>query len=128
MDLKDKHIIAKYIDDHKADIIHKYKSEISIKDIAKYYGVARSTISIRLNKWGILVKRYVGPKLRAIERLSKIEAGREFSPEFLKRRKENTKINEEYFEKRRSKLKLTDEGDQKLVTEVTKNSSIGEVW
>lgn len=123
----DKFIIAKYIDDHKADIIQKYASDMSIADIAEYYGVALSTISIRLNRWGVKVKRFAGPKLRAIERPLKFKVKAKISPELLAKREENTRINDDYFKRRRFELGLTNEEEQKLVTEVTKEHPIGEV-
>jgi len=81
MKTKDKFIIAKYIDESKANIIQKYAEDMPISEIAELYGVAYSTIYLRLVKWGVKIKRYTGAIRRKNERPRRQR--RQFSPELL---------------------------------------------
>ena len=113
METKDKFIIAKYIDDSRANIIQKYAENMPISDIAKLYDVAKSTIYLRLVKWGVKIKRYTGARRRKNERPRRQK--RQFSPELLVRMAENSRINDEhisYVEFKRSTY------DQKLVDNI----------
>ncbi|GAH40062.1 unnamed protein product, partial [marine sediment metagenome] len=56
MNISKKFIIAEYIDENKDSIIKKYGGDMSILEIAELYGVAASTIYLRLVKWGIKIK------------------------------------------------------------------------
>ena len=89
---KDKFLIAKYIDDNKANIIAKYEQDMPISEIAELYGVSTSVIYLRLVKWGVRIKKYTGASRRKIERPRHYK--RKFSPEFLAYQAEITKLNE----------------------------------
>ena len=116
---KDKFLIAQYIDDNKENIIAKYESA-STEEVAELYGVAESTIYLRLVKWGVRIKKYTGVKPRKIERPRRYK--RKFSPEFLAHQAEITRLNE-------GKIKYIEfEGtteDQKLIRNILYRPIIG---
>ena len=94
MDISYKFIISKYIDENKKSIIQKYSEDMLISEIAKLYGVAESTIYLRLVKWGIKIKKYGAKRRRKNERPTRQK--RKFSPELQAKIKENTRINDKY--------------------------------
>lgn len=100
----DKSIIAKYIDENKDEIIRRYADNIPISEIAEIYGVATSTVYLRLVRWGIKIRRHIGPKRRKNEKPVKQETN--FSPELLAKMKENSRINDKYI-KNIASLKIT---------------------
>ena len=110
---KDKFIIAEYIDDNRADIIAKYASNMPIADIAELYNVAKSTIYLRLVRWGVKIKKYVGPRRRRNEK--PIRQKRKFSQELLLKMKENGRINNEHI--KHCEFKHTTE-DQELIANI----------
>ena len=119
--IKDKFLIAKYIDDNRANIIAKYKQNMPINEIAELYGVSHSVIYLRLVKWGVKIKRYTNARRRNIEKPRK-HYKRKFSPEYLAHQAEITKLNEgkiKYIKFEHS----TD--DQKLVRNILCRSVIG---
>ena len=118
---KDKFLIAKYIDDNKANIIAKYNQDMPISAIAELYGVSTSVIYLRLVKWGIRIKKYATARRRRIEKPRK-RYKRKFSPELLVKMKENSRINDEhisYVEFERSTY------DQKLVCNIIDRPILG---
>jgi transposase len=94
INVSNKSIIAKYIDENKDNIIQKYNGNMSISEIAELYGVAESTIYLRLVKWGIKIKKYRSERRRKNER--PIRQKRKFSPELQAKMKENTRINNKH--------------------------------
>ena len=93
MNISNKFIIAKYIDENKDSIIQKYGENMSIPEIADLYGVAESTIHLRLVKWGMRIKKYGAMRRREHERRP-IRQKRKFSPELQAKMRENTRIND----------------------------------
>ena len=87
-----KFIIEKYINKSRDNIIQKYSEGMPIYDIAELYGVANSTIYIKLAKWGIKIKKYKGARGRKIDKPRK-RYKRKFSPELQAIMKENSRIN-----------------------------------
>jgi len=87
---QDKLIIAKYLDDNRANIITKYEQGMSITAIAKLYNVAYSTIYFRLVKWGVKIRKHGGARRR---RGKPARPKRKFSPEFLAHQAEITRLN-----------------------------------
>ena len=117
---KDKFLIAKYIDDNKANIIAKYNQDMPISEIAELYGVSKSVIYLRLVKWSVKIKKCTGVKPRKIERPKRYK--RKFSKEYLAHQVEITKLNEgkiEYVE-----FEGTTE-DQKLISNILNRPIIG---
>ncbi|GAH67828.1 unnamed protein product [marine sediment metagenome] len=94
MNVNNKLIIAKYIDENKEGIIQKYKENMPISKIAESYGIKESTIYLRLIKWGAKIKRYGVVRRRRNER--PIRQKRKFSPELQAKMEKNTKINNKY--------------------------------
>jgi len=94
MSVSDKFIIAKYIDENKNSIIQKYNEDMLISEIAEFYGVAKSTIYLRMVKWGIKIKKYGAERRRKNEKPTKQK--RKFSPELQAKMAENTRINNKY--------------------------------
>ena len=116
---KNKFFIAQYIDDNKDNIIAKYESA-STREVAELYGVAESTIYLRLVKWGVRIKKYTGVKPRKIERPRRYK--RKFSKEYLAHRAEITKLNEGKI--KYIKFEGTTE-DQRLVSSIIQHPIIG---
>lgn len=118
---KDKFLIAKYVDDSQANIMAKYEQEMSITAIAKLYNVAYTTIYYRLIRWDIPIRKHGGPRIPKGKRLVK-HYKRQFSPEFLARRAEITRLNE-------GKIKyIKFEGvteDQKLISNIIQHPILG---
>ena len=94
MNISNKFIIAEYIDKNKNSIIRKYNENMPISEIAKLYGVEKSTIYLRLVKWGIKIKKYRSERRRRNEKPTRQK--RSFSPELQAKMKENTRINNKY--------------------------------
>ena len=94
MNIRNKFIIAEYIDENKDSIIQKYNENISISEIAELYGVAESTIYLRLVKWDVRIKRF--GVIRHRRNKKPIRQKRKFSPELQAKMKENTRINNKY--------------------------------
>ena len=92
---KNKFLIAKYIDDNRANIIANYKQDMPISEIAELYGVSHSVIYLRLVKWRIRIKKYAAARRRKIEKPRK-RYKRKFSPELLAKQKENSRVNDEH--------------------------------
>lgn len=90
---KDKFLIAKYVNENKANIIAKYEQDMPISEIAELYNVSTSVIYLRLVKWGIRIKKYTNARRRNIERPRK-HYKRKFSEEYLAHQAEITKPNE----------------------------------
>ena len=113
----DKSIIAKYIDKNKDNIIQKYNENMLISEIAELYGVAESTIYLRLVKWSIKIKKYRSYRRRRDEK--PIRQKRKFSPELQVKMKENTRINNKYIKF----FKTVETGNDKfLVQNILKKS------
>ena len=94
MNISNKFIIAKYIDENKDGIIQKYNENMPISEIAELYGIKESTIYLRLIRWGAKIKRYGVIRRRRNER--PIRQKRKFSPELQAKIEENTRINNKY--------------------------------
>lgn len=94
VNVSNKFIIAKYIDENKEGIIQKYKENMPISEIAELYEIKESTIYLRLIKWGEKIKRYGVIRRRKNER--SIRQKRKFSPELQTKMKENTRINNKH--------------------------------
>ena len=94
MNISNKFIIAKYIDENKDGIIQKYNENMPISEIAESYEIKESTIYLRLIKWGAKIKRHGVIRRRKNER--PIRQKRKFSPELQARIEENTRINDKY--------------------------------
>jgi len=119
MNISNKFIIAEYIDKNKNSIIRKYNENMPISEIAKLYGVEKSTIYLRLVKWGIKIKKYKAERRRRNEK--PVKQKRNFSPELLARIKENTRINNKYIKF----YKVVETvHDNYLVQEVLKRSEV----
>ena len=117
MNVNNKLIIAKYIDENKEGIIQKYKENMPISEIAESYGIKESTIYLRLIKWGAKIKRYGVVRRRRNER--PIRQKRKFSPELQAKMKENTRINNKYMKV----FNTVDTGNDKfLVRNILKKS------
>jgi len=117
MNVNNKLIIAKYIDENKEGIIQKYKENMPISEIAESYGIKESTIYLRLIKWGAKIKRYGVVRRRRNER--PIRQKRKFSPELQAKMKENTRINNKYMKV----FNTVDTGNEKfLVQNILKKS------
>ncbi|GAH52558.1 unnamed protein product [marine sediment metagenome] len=94
MNVSNKFVIAKYIDENKDSIIKKYGENMPISEIAESYRVTKSTIYLRLVKWGVKIKRFGLTRHRKSER--PIRQKRKFSPELQAKIEENTRINNKY--------------------------------
>ena len=94
MNISNKFIIAKYIDENKDGIIQKYNENMPISEIAELYEIKESTIYLRLIKWGAKIKRYGVIRRRKNEK--PIRQKRKFSPELQAKMEENTRINNKY--------------------------------
>ena len=92
---KNKFLIAKYIDDNRANIIAKYNQDMPISEIAELYDVSHSVIYLRLVKWGVRIKKYAVARRRKVEKPRK-RYKRKFSPELLAKQKENSRVNDEH--------------------------------
>ena len=118
---KNKFLIAKYIDDNRANIIAKYEQDMPISAIAELYNVSHSVIYLRLVKWGIRIKKYAAARRRRVEKPRK-RYKRKFSPELLVKQKENSRVNDEhikYVEFERSTY------DQRLVCNIIDHPILG---
>jgi len=94
---KNKFLRAAYIDENKNNIIEKYTNNAPINTIAELYGVANSTIYLRLTKWGVPIRQYKGIMRREEEKITgRKHYKRAFSKAFLVRQKENTRVNNEH--------------------------------
>ena len=113
MNISNKFIIAKYIEENKNSIIQKYGENIPISKIAELYGIAESTIYLRLVKWGIKIKKYRSERRRRNER--QIRQKRKFSPELQAKMKKNTRINNKYIKVFKTVETM---GDKFLVQEI----------
>ena len=122
---KDKFLIAKYINENKANIIANYEQPMPIAEIAEIYDVSKSVIYLRLVKWGIKIRKYAGPRKRRgteVFRPQRKHYKRKFSPEYLAHQAEITKLND-------GKIKYIEfEGtteDQKLISNILNRPIIG---
>ena len=95
MKTTNKFLIAAYIDSNKANIIARYEQDMLISEIAELYDVSKSIIYLRLVKWGVRIKKYIGARRRNIERPRKRHK-RLFSPALLAKQKVNSRINDEH--------------------------------
>lgn len=89
-----KAVIHRMLLDNKENIIQKYNENVRVYDIAKLYGVAESTIYIKLSQWGIRKKRSKRVCRRETGKPARVK--RKFSPELLAKMKENTRINNQH--------------------------------
>ena len=89
-----KFVIQAYINKNRANIMTKYNEDMPIREIAKLYNVATSTIYIRLIKWGIKVKRQRSARRSNINR-PRQHYKRKFSEEFLAHRAEIERLCED---------------------------------
>lgn len=119
MNISNKFIIAKYIDENKDSIIKKYGENMPISEIAELYGVTKSIIYLRLVKWGIKIKKFGTIKRRKNKKI--IRQKRKFSPELQAKMEENTRINNQYI-KVFGKGKII--GDKFLVRNILKKSKV----
>ena len=97
----DKTKIHKMLMDNREAIIQKDKQDIPIIKIAREYGVSFTTIYSLLRKWGKrrdFKRRYFKPpKDQKTEKEEKFIAfEKTLSPELLAKRKENTRINNQF--------------------------------
>ena len=97
----DKTKVHKMLMDNREAIIQKDKQEIQIIKIAREYGVSFTTIYSLLRKWGKkrdFKRRYFKPlKDQKTEKEKKLIAfEKTLSPELLAKRKENTRINNQF--------------------------------
>jgi len=97
----DKTKVHKMLMDNREAIIRKDKQDTPITKIAQEYGVAFTTIYSLLRKWGRkrdYKRRYFKPlkdqKTKREEKFIAFE--KTLSPELLAKRKENTRINNQY--------------------------------
>ena len=88
----DKNLTGARIKAEKEKIIKMYKDDIPILDIAKEYGVVSTSLWRHLKNWGVITIR----KPYKIKKKKINNFKREFSPELLAKRKENTRINNKY--------------------------------
>ncbi len=95
MNTTNKFLIAAYIDSNKANIIARYEQDMLISEIAQLYDVSKSIIYLRLVKWGVRIKKYIGARRRNIERPRK-RYKRLFSEALLTKQKVNSRINDEH--------------------------------
>ncbi|MBA7590394.1 hypothetical protein ES708_32512 [subsurface metagenome] len=119
MNISNKFIIAKYIEENKNSIIQKYNENMSIPEIAELYGVAESTIYLKLINWGIKIKKYRAERRRRNER--QIRQKRKFSPQLQARIGENTRINDEYIKVYRT---VETKDDRFLVRDILSKSEV----
>jgi len=103
---------------NKDKIIKMYQDNMRVTLIAKRYSMVESTIYMNLKKWGIPLKRGVWVK----QAKPRKHWEREFSPELLAKRKENTRINNKYIKY----YKVVETvHDKFLVQEIFKKSGVG---
>ena len=81
--------------ENKEKIIKLYQEGKSIREIAGIYGIAKSTVYIKLRLWNIRLKdnRYTR---NGSHRKKKEKYKREFSKELLEKMKRNSEINNRY--------------------------------
>ena len=81
--------------ENKEKIIKLYQEGKSIREIAGIYGIAKSTIYIKLRLWNIRLKdnKYTH---NGTHRKKEKEYKREFSKELLEKMKRNSEINNRY--------------------------------
>ena len=83
-----KNIIGEKIKRDKDKIIEMYESGKDIQSLANEYNIVVQTLLKKLKLWGVEIK-----KGDYVKRFKKENPKMELSPELLKRRKENTRIN-----------------------------------
>ena len=108
-------------------VVQMYNNGATIFDIATEYGVNNTTIHRLLHKNGVLTPRreYTTSRKKYTvgNRESKYKMKeRVFSPEFLAKQKENTRINDEHIQY--IKFENTTE-DQKLVVNILSRPIVG---
>ena len=81
--------------ENKEKIIKLYQEGKSIREIAGIYGVAKSTIYIKLRLWNIRLKDNKYTR-HGIHRKKEKEYKREFSKELLEKMKRNSEINNQH--------------------------------
>jgi len=97
----DKTKVHKMLMDNREEIIQKDKQDIPITKIAQEYGVSFTTIYSLLRKWSkkrnVKRKYFKLPKDQKTEKEEKLIAfEKTLSPELLAKRKENTRINNQF--------------------------------
>ena len=80
---------------NKEEIIKLYQEGKSIREIAGIYGVAKSTIYIKLRLWNIKLKDNKYTR-NGSHRKKKEKYKREFSKELLEKMKRNSEINNQH--------------------------------
>ena len=87
------HKIKNMLFENKEEIIKLYQEGKSIREIAGIYGVAKSTIYIKLRLWNIKLKdnKYTRNGSHRKEKYK-----REFSKELLEKMKRNSEINNQH--------------------------------
>jgi len=120
--IKNKYLIAAYIDENQANITAKCNEGMPVKDIAKLYGVTASVIYLRLIKWGVKITCKNRGTSRRKNEIPGKHYKRQFSQAFLAKQKENTKINNEQIEYIKSKYSTA---GQKLVDNLLSRPIIG---
>ena len=80
---------------NKEEIIKLYQEGKSIREIAGIYGVAKSTIYIKLRLWNIKLKDNKYTR-NGSHRKQKEKYKREFSKELLEKMKRNSEINNQH--------------------------------
>ena len=103
---------------NKDKIIKMYQDNMRVTLIAKKYNVVESTIYMNLKNWGIPLKRGVWVK----QAKPRKHWEREFSPELLAKRKENTRINNQYI---KSYKVVEIAHDKFLVQDLLKKPEVG---
>ena len=80
---------------NKEEIIKLYQEGKSIREIAGIYGIAKSTVYIKLRLWNVRLKdnRYTH---NSSYRKKKEKYKREFSKELLEKMKRNSEINNQH--------------------------------
>ena len=83
--------------ENKEEIIKLYQEGKSIREIAGIYGVAKSTIYIKLRLWNVRLKdnRYTHNGSHR-KKKEKRKYKREFSKELLEKMKRNSEINNQH--------------------------------
>ena len=81
--------------ENKEKIIKLYQEGKSIREIAGIYGVAKSTIYIKLRLWNIKLKDNKYTR-NGSHRKKKEKYKREFSKELLEKMKRNSEINNQH--------------------------------
>ena len=81
--------------ENKEKIIKLYQEGKSIREIAGIYGIAKSTVYIKLRLWNVRLKdnRYTR---NGSHRKKKEKYKREFSKELLEKMKRNSEINNQH--------------------------------